>query len=93
MDVILGDIAFTFPLTKAQYAGKDFIVWGNREAVLAGDTYNGASAAACLTCHVGWCFAPLCSCMRCPVHVCLLASIPACISQHILSLLSHQGQC
>ena len=41
MDVILGDVAFTFPLTRAHYAGKDFVVWGNYQAVLAGDTYNG----------------------------------------------------
>ena len=43
MDVVLGDIAFTFPLTKQQYASKDFIVWGNTDAVMAGDTYNGES--------------------------------------------------
>ena len=41
MDVILGDIGFTFPLIKDSYQGKDLIVWGNYEAVLAGDTYNG----------------------------------------------------
>lgn len=46
MDVILGDIAFTFPLTKQQYVGKDFVVWGNVDAVHAGDTYNGRSCKA-----------------------------------------------
>ena len=42
MDVILGDIGFTFPLTKEAYEGKDLVVWGNYNAVMAGDTYNGA---------------------------------------------------
>lgn len=48
MDVILGDIGFTFPLTKEAYTGKDLIVWGNYDAVLAGDTYNGMASTALL---------------------------------------------
>ena len=44
MDVMLGDIGFTFPLTKEAYADKDLIVWGNYDAVLAGDTYNGQAS-------------------------------------------------
>lgn len=55
MDVILGDISFTFPLTKSQYAGKDFVVWGYTEAVAAGDTYNGAHIPKCFRldkCHM-----------------------------------------
>lgn len=55
MDVILGDIDFTFPLTKAQYASKDFIVWGNYDAVLAGDTYNGGSEFLILSCALWAC--------------------------------------
>ena len=54
MDVILGDIAFTFPLTKQQYTGKDFIVWGNHDAVLAGDTYNGAASMLTWQCTYLW---------------------------------------
>ena len=52
MDVILGDIGFTFPLTKDAYTGKDLIVWGNYDAVLAGDTYNGRPAAEHRACGV-----------------------------------------
>ena len=51
MDVILGDIGFTFPLTKDAYAGKDLVVWGNYDAVLAGDTYNGAHSTSSAAQH------------------------------------------
>ncbi|KAK9789231.1 hypothetical protein WJX73_005530 [Symbiochloris irregularis] len=48
MDIILGDIAFTFPLDKANYTGRDIITWGGRKAILAGDAYNGINTGVML---------------------------------------------
>lgn len=41
MDIILGDITFTFPLDKVNYTDRDIITWGGKRAILAGDAYNG----------------------------------------------------
>lgn len=43
MDIILGDISFTFPLDKVNYTDRDIITWGGKKAILAGDAYNGAA--------------------------------------------------
>ena len=78
MDVVLGDIGFTFPLTKEAYQGKDLIVWGNYDAVLAGDTYNGAHTAEQQSRALSYqqCRHSLC-CASCrPIHAaCTLTSL------------------
>lgn len=48
MDIILGDITFTFPLDKVNYTDRDIITWGGKRAILAGDAYNGINTGVML---------------------------------------------
>ena len=44
MDIILGDVTFTFPLDKVNYTDRDIVTWGGEQAILDGDAYNGVPA-------------------------------------------------
>lgn len=39
MDTVMQDMSFEIPL--ANYAGKDFVVWGHEDKITKGDVYNG----------------------------------------------------
>lgn len=50
VDIVLDDMLFDIPLHK--YQGKDFVIWGQADKMLAGDVLNGKTFPSLICDHI-----------------------------------------